>query len=85
LELIDFACQDLDPYDNIHHADPENFLIQKQEKESLEKYKNLFNIFNKKEKIQIIGTFLENNRNNPEMKAEIKAAKRLLENGLTVI
>ena len=76
---MDFVAQNLNPYENIHNLTPEDICLKNEENSYTNRLKAVFNKYSKKEKLRIINLFLESNKNNPEFKSEVKAAKKLLE------
>jgi hypothetical protein len=77
LSLSDFACNNYDPYDNLHNKNPEELLEMKQENGWEGKLVS-FNMASDEERIDLIKNFVVNNMDNSSLKEEVRIAKRFL-------
>jgi hypothetical protein len=78
LGLVDFACNNYDPYDNLHNMTPEQ-VFDRLEGLDWEGKLLKFNAVSNNERMDIIKDFISKNKNNPTFKEELKTAKKYLE------
>lgn len=81
LRLTDFCSAGQDPYDNLHHMDPETTYELKFWKEKVESFENS----NRSYKLNKLRDFVQKYQNNSKYKKEISTAKKMLrEMGVSV-
>ena len=80
LELTDFICNNVSPYDNLHNMTPEETFEKNETEETIENKIQEFNGSSNKQKAKIIKNFIEINGKKQDFKEEISIAKKLLEN-----
>jgi len=78
LELVDFSGAGLNPHDNIHNMTPEQVLFNTNEEKLWEDRKKSFKESTIEDKISVIQSFIEKNKNNIKFKDEIETAKKIL-------
>jgi hypothetical protein len=78
LSLSDFCGADMDPYDSIHNMSPEQIFFNAEEISHWEKKKEEFDRTPKYKKAAMIRNFIEKNKENPDFKDELNAARKLL-------
>lgn len=78
LELTDFTGAGLDPYDNLHNMTPESLINYNAEQELIDQYKQTFASFSEEEKVSKIKAFVEENKYNRKLRAEVKTARQML-------
>jgi hypothetical protein len=78
LSLTDFACNNYNPYDNLHNMNPEE-VLEKAECSDWDGKWLRFNMISNDERVEILKNFVSQNQNNPRFKDELKTAKRFLE------
>ena len=78
LNLIDFTCNNYNPYDNLHNMTPEE-VFEKAEGSDWDGKWLRFNTISNDERVEIVKNFVVNNQGNPRLKEELKTAKRFLE------
>lgn len=78
LSLVDFSGADMDPYDSIHNMDPEQIYFNMEENRKWDTLQERFDSKPKHRRANIIKRFIKNNRDNPQLKEEIRAARKLL-------
>jgi hypothetical protein len=78
LNLVDFTCNNYNPYDNLHNMTPEE-VLEKSEGTDWDGKWLRFNAISNDERIDIIKTFIVKNQDNSVFKDELKTAKRFLE------
>jgi hypothetical protein len=65
--------------------DPESRIIRMEEKKITEEYRSHFNSLNKKEKNSVLENFIEQNKKNKNYKNQIKLARKLLKQDVSVV
>ena len=78
LSLVDFTCNNYDPYDNLHNMNPEE-VLEKSEGLDWDGKWMKFNSSSNQERTNMIHDFINKNKGNPTLKEELKTAKRFLE------
>lgn len=78
LSLTDFSCNNYNPYDNIHYKSPEEIFEIRQESNWESKWIQ-FNSISDNERIEVIKTFIEKNKDKTIFKKEVKFAHKVLE------
>lgn len=78
LTIEDFSCQDLNPYDNIHNMNPEDFMQMMEERSGFDKKVTEFNNLPYDKKIKKVKNFLRKNKRKKDFKKELQAAKKIL-------
>jgi hypothetical protein len=78
LTLNDFACNNYNPYDNLHNMSAEE-ILEKAEETDWEKLWDDFNNIPSFNRREILCNFINENKKNKELKQEIKLAKKFLE------
>jgi hypothetical protein len=79
LSLTDFACNNYNPYDNMHNMNPEEVFDKKQEElQELDKHAEFYN-FSVKDQKRIVNLFITENKKNVDLKEEVSLAKKYLE------
>lgn len=76
--LVDFSGANLDPYDNIHNMSPEEIVFAQLENDKWNRRHIEFDLLDKKEKKSELTLFIENHKDNPRYKEEVRAAKKIL-------
>ena len=77
LNLNDFACNNYNPYDNMHNMNPEEILEKSQETNWEEKWLEFSSTPNQ-DKAKVIESFVKQNKGNRNLKEELKIAHKLL-------
>jgi hypothetical protein len=80
LSFTDFTCNNADPYDNLHNMTPEEIFERSESRNFCKDNYSEFNSIPDKDKIKIVRSFVEENKENKFLKEEVDTAKRLLEN-----
>jgi hypothetical protein len=78
LTIADIAGAGIDPYEALHHKDPEKLLSMREQEIKFDKCKKMFKAYTKEEKVKTIRLFVEKNDKNPIFQEEVTTAKRLL-------
>lgn len=78
LSIVDFACNNYDPYDNLHNMTPEEVLEKSEGADWDGKWLN-FNSISNEERMETLKTFIVQNKNNPVYKEELKTARKFME------
>ena len=78
LSMHDFSGADMDPYDNLHHMNPEQTFFSMSDENILNKKKEEFNNMSNVDKTKIVKKFISKCKRNSDYKEEIKTAKKLL-------
>ena len=78
LNLTDFTCNNYDPYDNLHNMTPEE-VFEKSEGTDWDGKWLRFNVISNDERTEVLKSFIVKNQGNPQLKEELKTAKRFLE------
>lgn len=78
LSLVDFSCNNYDPYDNLHNMTPEQVLEKREGLDWDGKWLS-FNVVSNDERVDILKTFIVKNQGNPVFKEELKTARKFLE------
>lgn len=78
LSLVDFACNNYDPYGNLHNMTPEEVFDRKECTDWDGKWLR-FNMISNDERVEVLKTFIDQNQGKTELKEELKTAKRFLE------
>jgi len=78
LNLVDFACNNYDPYDNLHNMNPEEVLERRECTDWDGKWLR-FNMISNDERAEVLKNFIVANEGRVELKEELKTAKKFLE------
>jgi len=78
LNLNDFACNNYNPYDNLHNMTPEEVFDRSEGSDWEGKWLG-FNAVSNDERMNILKTFIVKNQGNPVFKDELKTARKFLE------
>lgn len=79
LALTDFACNNADPYDNLHNMTPEAFYERAESENAFESNSLRFHASSDREKFGLIKSFVNQNAKNIEFKEELDIAYKMLE------
>jgi len=77
LSLVDFTCNDYDPYTNLHNMNPEE-IFEKAECSDWDGKWLKFNMISNDERIEVLKNFVTQNEGNLKLKEELKTAKKFL-------